>query len=48
MIVRIMARQLHFAGDTDGRLLMVNLIPPDASDSAGAQMTLGDTRKRCP
>ena len=45
---RIVGRKRHFAVDTDGRLLMVNLTPADISDSAGAQMILDGVRKRWP
>ncbi len=39
-----MAPQRHIAVDTDGRLLMVNLMPAEISDSAGAQMILDAIR----
>ncbi|MGG5890917.1 IS5 family transposase [Falsiroseomonas sp. HC035] len=38
----------HVAVDTDERLLMVNLIPADVSDSAGAQTILDAIRQRWP
>ncbi|MER8371038.1 transposase [Mesorhizobium sp. M1378] len=34
---KIVGRNRHIAVDTDGRLLMVNLMPADISDSAGAR-----------
>ena len=34
---RVVGHKRHIAVDTDGRLLMVNLITADISDSAGAQ-----------
>lgn len=34
---KIVGRKRHVAVDTDGQLLMVNLMPADISDSAGAQ-----------
>src|ERR1700727_1313508 len=40
--------QAPHRGDTDGRLLMVNLTPADISDSARAQMILDGVRKRWP
>lgn len=33
---KVVGRTRHIAVDTDRRLLMVNLTPPDISDSAGA------------
>jgi hypothetical protein len=36
----------HIVVDTDGRLLMLSLIPADLSDSAGAQLILDAIRKR--
>ena len=43
---KITGRKRHIAVDTDGRLLMVNLIAPSISDSAGAQKIL-DAFKLC-
>ena len=45
---RVVARKRHVAVDTDGRLLMVNLVPADVSDSAGAQTILTAIRRRWP
>jgi transposase len=45
---RVVGRKRHVAVDTDGRLLMVNLIPADVSDSAGAQEILKAIRRRWP
>lgn len=45
---KIVGRKRHIAVDTDGRLLMVNLMPADISDSAGAQAILDGIRKRWP
>jgi hypothetical protein len=45
---KVLGRKRHIAVDTDGRLLMVNLIPTDIADSAGAQMILDAIRKRWP
>src|SRR6202021_1225902 len=41
---KIVGRKRHIAGDTDGRLLMVNLTPADVSDSAGAQIIFDGVR----
>jgi hypothetical protein len=38
----------HIAGDTDGRLLMINLTSADISDRAGAQVILEGIAKRGP
>ena len=45
---KIVGRKRHVAVGTDGRLLMVNLITADVSDSAGAQLILDGVRKRSP
>ena len=45
---RLSAAKRHIAVDTDGRLLMVNLITADISDCAGAQAILDAIRKRWP
>lgn len=45
---KIVGRKRHIAVDTDGRLLMVNLMTADISDSAGAQLILDAIRKRWP
>lgn len=45
---KVVGHKQHIAVDTDGRLLMVNLISADISDSAGAQMILDAIRKRWP
>lgn len=45
---KTVGRKRPVAVDTDGRLLMVNLTPPDISDSAGAQAVLEALRKRWP
>lgn len=34
---KMVGRQRHVAEDTEGRLPMVNLAPPDASDKGGVQ-----------
>lgn len=44
----VVGGKCHIAVDTDGRLLMVNLMPADIPDSARAQMSLDAIRKRWP
>jgi hypothetical protein len=46
--MRVVGRQRRVAGDMDGRLVTVHLIPAGVSDSAGAQTILGAIRKRLP
>lgn len=41
---KVVDRKRHIAVDTDGRLLMINLISADILDSAGAQMILDAIR----
>jgi hypothetical protein len=48
VIMRVVGRQRRVAGDMDGRLVTVHLIPAGVSDSAGAQTILGAIRKRLP
>lgn len=43
---KIVGFNQHIAVDTDGRLLLVRLTPPDISDNAGGQMILDAIRKR--
>src|SRR5262249_33815012 len=45
---KIVGRKRHIAVDTDGRLLMVNLTPPDISAGPGATAILEPIRKRWP
>jgi putative transposase len=45
---KVVGRKRHIAVDTDGRLLMVNRITADISDSAGAQAIVAAIRKRWP
>lgn len=45
---KIVGFNQHIAVDTDGRLLLVRLTPPDISDSAGRQMILDAICKRWP
>ncbi|KXV76834.1 transposase [Acetobacter cerevisiae] len=45
---KIVGRKSHIAVDTDGRLLLVRLMPAEISDRAGGQMILDAIRKRWP
>ncbi|GBQ79032.1 transposase [Asaia bogorensis NBRC 16594] len=45
---KIAGRERHIAVDTNGRLLLVRLMPADIPDSAGGQMILDAIRKRWP
>ncbi len=47
-VKKTVGRKRHIVVDTDGRLLMVNLITADISDSASAHVVLYALRKRWP
>jgi putative transposase len=45
---RLKGRKRHIAVDTDGRLLMVDLVAADVQDAAGAEQIVKAVRKRWP
>src|SRR3954463_2933457 len=47
-VKRVKGRKRHIAVDTDGRLLMVNLVPANVQDAKGAEAIIKAIRRRWP